>query len=86
MLRGLETFSQLIIRSNEQVMLVNVPVQVTDKARYTHRGLLLDTARHYQPVSEIERIIDLLSMNKFNVLHWHAVDAESFPLNVSYAV
>lgn len=40
----------------------------------------MDTARHYQTVPTILRQIDALSYNKMNVLHWHAVDAQSFPI------
>jgi hexosaminidase len=40
---------------------------------------MIDTARHYLSVSEILRMIDSLVMNKFNKLHWHLVDAQSFP-------
>eukprot|EP01039_Chlorochromonas_danica_P008954 gene8954-9878_t len=84
MLRGLETFSQLLSRGGDNgsdVLVTSAPVTVTDKARYGHRGLLIDTARHYLPVSEIKRVISSMPMNKLNVLHWHVVDAESFPLD-----
>ena len=55
------------------------PVTLNDSPRYLHRGLMIDTARHYLSVSEILRMIDSLVMNKFNKLHWHLVDAQSFP-------
>lgn len=82
MLRGLETFSQLLSRDESDAVLTkHAPVSVSDKARYGHRGILIDTARHFLPVDEIKRIVDSLPYSKFNVLHWHTVDAESFPLN-----
>lgn len=42
---------------------------------------MIDTARHYLSVGEIQRIIESLPLNKFNKLHWHIVDAQSFPLD-----
>jgi hexosaminidase len=42
-------------------------------------GMLLDTSRHFQPISFMRQTIDALSYAKYNVLHWHAVDTQSFP-------
>jgi len=88
-LRGLETFSQLLVRqgSPESIFVVcnSVPVQINDKARFTHRGVLVDTSRHYLSIDSLKTIIETLPANKFNVLHWHTVDAESFPLQTPSA-
>jgi hexosaminidase len=84
LLRGMETFSQLLVRSttaDKAVSLAHAPLSVADAARFGHRGVLIDTARHYLPIAEIQRVIDSLPTSKFNVLHWHTVDAESFPLS-----
>jgi len=81
LLHGLETFTQLLIRSDSgDVQLNYAPVSIQDQPRFGHRGLMIDTARHYLPVDTIRHVIDTLPMSKFNVLHWHTVDAESFPL------
>jgi hexosaminidase len=79
-LRALETFTQLLTREGPSVVLSGAPVQISDAPAYSHRGLMIDTSRHYLDVRTIEHVVDTVSMSKMSVLHWHAVDAESFPL------
>ena len=55
------------------------PVYVEDLPRYSYRGLLVDSSRHFLPVSQIMHTIDAMSYNKLNLLHWHIVDSSSFP-------
>jgi len=81
-LRGMESFTHFLVRNSDpaRVDLVSSAVSVSDAPRFGHRGMLIDTARHYLSVSTIQHVIDALPLSKFNVLHWHAVDAESFPV------
>ncbi len=83
-LYAMETFTQLLTRESS-VALNYVPVSIQDVSRYAHRGVLIDTSRHYLSKTKILEIIDTLVMQKFNVLHWHIVDAQSFPLDSTSA-
>ncbi|KAK1286268.1 Beta-hexosaminidase 1 [Acorus calamus] len=83
-LRGLETFSQLC-NFNHRTKTVEVhkaPWVIQDKPRFAFRGLLIDTSRHYLPVNTIKQVIESMSYAKLNVLHWHIIDEESFPLEI----
>jgi len=96
-LRGLETFSQMVERpaaggggngtasggggDSGERRLSAVPVSVFDAPRFAYRGLLVDSARHYMPLSVLRAHIDALSWSKMNVMHWHHHDAGVWSLH-----
>lgn len=85
-LHAMETFTQLLTREDDGVISNNyAPLVVEDKPRYAHRGVLIDSARHFLPVNVVKSMIDTLPMSKFNILHWHIVDAQSFPVDTPSA-
>ena len=55
---------------------------VTDAPRFAWRGCLLDVARHFLPVADLRRFIDLLAMHKLNVLHLHLTDDQGWRIEV----
>lgn len=79
-----ETLSQLIWFDpyNDSLLMIDTAF-VKDKPSFHYRGLLLDTARNYFPVSDILRTIDAMAATKLNTFHWHAVDTQSFPLKLN---
>jgi hexosaminidase len=64
LLHGLETFSELLVRDENVVKMPYTPVSISDQPRFSHRGLMIDTARHYLSVDSIRGVIDSLPMNK----------------------
>ena len=83
-LLGLETLTQLFYLSSQrgQVYTPYAPVFISDSPKFPHRGLNLDVARNYYPPEDIKRTIEALSWNKFNRLHLHITDAQSWPLDI----
>jgi hexosaminidase len=62
---------------------VSLPaLRIVDEPRYAWRGLMLDSARHYQSPEFIEQYIDWMSLHKLNVLHWHLVDDQGWRLEI----
>ncbi|MBR4426696.1 MAG: family 20 glycosylhydrolase, partial [Spirochaetales bacterium] len=50
--------------------------------RFEYRGFLIDVCRHFMPVSELLRIIDLMSLIGFNVFHWHFTEDQGWRFSV----
>lgn len=46
------------------------------------RGCMLDVARHFMPVPDVLRFIDLLAFHKLNVLHLHLTDDQGWRIDV----
>jgi hexosaminidase len=51
---------------------------VTDAPRFAWRGVLLDVARHFMPVADVLRFVDLAAFHKLNVLHLHLTDDQGW--------
>lgn len=41
---------------------------------------MIDSSRHFLPLPAIKRMVDAMAWVKLNVLHWHLVDDEAFPM------
>ncbi|MEW7291500.1 beta-N-acetylhexosaminidase [Aquimarina sp. 2304DJ70-9] len=75
-LRGLETILQLVKANTDYFYFPFVTI--TDSPRFSWRGLMIDVARHYQPVDVLKRNLDAMAAVKLNVFHWHLTDDQGF--------
>ncbi|EME42510.1 glycoside hydrolase family 20 protein [Dothistroma septosporum NZE10] len=83
LLYGLTSFTQLFYKSSSGgVYTDKAPVSITDAPKFKWRGLNLDTSRTFKTTDDIYRTLDALAYNKFNRLHWHITDAQSWPLEI----
>jgi hexosaminidase len=80
---ALETISQLMQFNfvTETYYIPNCPWTIVDYPRFPHRGLLIDSSRHFQPVQTIKNVIDSITYAKLNTIHWHIVDEQAFPFD-----
>ncbi|MES3028124.1 MAG: family 20 glycosylhydrolase [Pseudomonadota bacterium] len=56
--------------------------RIEDAPRFAWRGLMLDSARHFQSVEFVKDFIDRMAMAKLNTLHWHLVDDQGWRLEI----
>ena len=75
-LRGLATLFQLVAPGPNGFEIRGASVE--DRPRFPWRGLLLDSSRHFLPVSVVKRTLDAMEVVKLNVLHWHLSDDQGF--------
>jgi hexosaminidase len=77
---GAVTLWQLLTPGGGTVL---VPAQtIRDAPAYPWRGLMLDSARHFQPPAFIRSMIDAMAEHKLNVLHWHLTDDQGWRLEI----
>lgn len=75
-LRALETLLQLTSHNDKEYYFPGVVIN--DAPRFVWRGLMVDVARHFQPIAVIKRNLRAMASVKLNVFHWHLTDDQGF--------
>jgi hexosaminidase len=57
-------------------------LRIEDSPRFGWRGLMLDSARHFQSPAFVRRLIDWMAVNKLNRLHWHLTDDQGWRIEI----
>jgi len=57
-------------------------VHIVDSPRFKWRGVMLDPARHFLPVVDLERFIEQMGQHKLNVLHLHLTDDQGWRVEI----
>ena len=78
--------SAAVMRRLEPLALLsakNVPdAVIEDYPDFGYRGVMIDIARNFQPISEMHRILQLMARYGFNILHFHFADDEAWRLEI----
>ena len=76
---GAVTAAQLLTAGNGG----HVPAAtIEDAPRFSWRGLMLDSARHFQSLDEIRKLLDAMAQHKLNTFHWHLTDDQGWRMEV----
>ncbi|MFD0782194.1 beta-N-acetylhexosaminidase [Microbacterium koreense] len=77
---GMQTLAQLITHDTGDW---SIPAaRIDDAPRFGYRGVMLDVARHFQPVATVFAFIDRAASLKFNMLHLHLTDDQGWRLQM----
>ncbi|OAN42074.1 family 20 glycosylhydrolase [Microbacterium sp. H83] len=78
--RGVTVLRQLRDPSGAET---RIPAGVWEGApAHGWRGAMLDVARHFRPVDDVRRLVDLLADHHLNVLHLHLTDDQGWRFEV----
>lgn len=85
---GMQSFLQLLPAEIESPSKVNViawqapAVSIKDAPRFGYRGIMLDPCRHFMPVENVKKYLDVLSLFKMNRMHWHLTDDQGWRIEI----
>lgn len=85
---GCQTLRQLLPADAFRRGAVGLPslqlpaLEIVDKPRFKWRGLMLDTARHFIPKSDVLEFIDVMALHKQNVMHFHLTDDQGWRIEI----
>ncbi len=78
---GIRTLLQLLPHDRRTEF--QIPhVKIADSPRFQYRGMHLDVARHFMPVSFVKKFIELMSQYKFNYFHWHLTEDQGWRIEI----
>lgn len=75
---ALQSLRQLIAEHGASIP----ALEIHDKPDMVYRGAMLDVSRHFFPVEEVKRFIDLLALHKLNRFHWHLTDDQGWRIEI----
>jgi hexosaminidase len=81
-IQSLKTLIPPLAYRKAQPSIILPGVDVSDKPRFGYRAVLLDVARNFHSKNEVLKLLDLMSLYKLNVFHFHLTDDEGWRLEI----
>ncbi|HBG40685.1 MAG TPA: beta-N-acetylhexosaminidase [Porphyromonadaceae bacterium] len=66
----------------ERISVAYDPVVINDAPRFGYRGMMLDVARHFEPVEFVKRFVDMLALHNINTFHWHLTEDQGWRIEI----
>lgn len=78
---GLQTLLQLF--PVEKDAKLHIPcAEIKDEPRFKYRGMHLDVALHFFPVTFIKKFINMMAQYKLNTFHWHLTEDQGWRIEI----
>ena len=87
MFYGIQTLRQLLPpeiekKDNNLENILITGCKIKDYPRFSWRGYMLDSCRHFWPIETVKRMIELISMQKQNIFHWHLTEDQGWRIEI----
>ncbi len=85
---GIQTIKQLLLRDvdksalNQEYSKAIPCLIIEDFPRFNWRGFMFDVGRHFHSIDTIKRALDLISLLKINVFHWHLTEDQGWRIEI----
>ncbi len=82
-MHGIASLLQLIANAETSGTEITIPCcHMEDAPALKWRGMHLDVSRHFFPVEVVERFLDILTLYKINIFHWHLTDDQGWRIQI----
>jgi hexosaminidase len=79
---GVVTLIHLIAGNMDNEKAELSPIHIEDKPRFRYRGYMLDSCRHFFPVEDVLKVIDMIALHKVNYFHWHLTEDQGWRIEI----
>ena len=80
---GLQSLRQLLLFSASNKDRIKIRCcSITDSPRFAWRGIMIDESRHFFGMNKIKQLLDIMSLHKLNVFHWHLTDSPGWRIEI----
>jgi hexosaminidase len=79
---GVTLWQLLTAQAGQGGRLTGAAVTIHDSPRFAWRGLMLDSARHFQSSEFIKHMLDWMAVHKLNRFHWHLTDDQGWRIEI----
>lgn len=85
---GMQSFMQLLLPQVESnILQTNIDwsapcVTINDEPRFGYRGVMLDPCRHFIPVENVKKQLDVMALFKMNTMHFHLTDDQGWRIEI----